>query len=67
MSRTATIEPTARKAAPAAGLFGAMTFRQPPPAARDVGEPSTEEFVEDYLSGTQAHPLWEQPAARDRD
>ncbi len=47
------------KRVPAAGLFGAFVVPKPVQPATAANAQKDDEFVDDFISGTHAHPQWE--------
>lgn len=64
MTSATTLSTLPPKRVPASGLFGAFVAPKPvQPAAAD--NQNVDEFVDDFLAGTHAHPHWEtQPAQK---
>lgn len=44
----------------AAGLFGAFVVPKPVQPADAADRQINHDFVDDYIAGTHAHPLWEE-------
>lgn len=63
MNSATTLSSPPPKRVPASGLFGAFVAPKPVQPAV-AGNQDCDEFVDDFLAGTHAHPHWEEQPAR---